>query len=111
MAFIEDRALMKEAAPGDTIILGSYTRIKLSNGMWGKVTTVDGVAVEKISKTEIHSLGFVLGEEAVTVDTLAELGVTIEPLEFGDIGVTDDVYADYGNLEIGSDTDVEYGSL
>ena len=102
------------ATIGDEIFLADYTRVKKINGMWIKDLTADGaLVVGKISKEEIQSLGFVLQHEILTIDDYAEMGLVVEDIDYGYLNapLLTETDINYGNLNVGSGFDLDYGSL
>jgi len=111
MALLDSIEEIPNALPGDEIYLASYNRIKQSNTMWRREFSDGALINEKISKDEIHQMGFVLGNEILTVDDYEELGITITGLDYGDLNPGTETDITYGNLETGSESDINYGSL
>lgn len=112
MARLNDVSEMPDAVLGDEIYLASYNRVKQHNGMWRKDFTQDGALVnEKISKDEIQSMGFVIGDDGLTIDRLGEMGFVPVGLDYGDLIPSSDPHIDYGDLIAGSESDINYGDL
>lgn len=112
MAILTSKDEMVNAVPGDSIYLASFTRVKETNGMWSKKLDPNGdLVVGTLTAEEIQSMGFILGEDAIGVDELQDLGVEIAGIDYQDLSAPLLADIGYGDLNAGSEPDVNYGTL